>query len=139
MSLTLLSVILFSCGIASQKKRTVVRQGYYFVIQIESVNNDTISFHTVDIYTPFKILDINLYDDKGNLIKPSDKFFKSCKRDYNRGYLKDSNKKNIGELLLLSVNPSSGIYDDGFIVFNRVENQTDLRLSKFHSFPRNCK
>ncbi|GAA0874341.1 hypothetical protein GCM10009118_07490 [Wandonia haliotis] len=136
--LVLLPVVLYSCAIVSQKEKTVIRQGYYFIVQINSINKDTISFYTVDIYTPFKIVDLDIYDNDGNLISSSEKFLRLCERNYNQGYLKGLDKKNIGEILILSINPSSGISDDGFIIFNKVENQSSINLSNFYVFPKNC-
>lgn len=90
-----------------------------FLIQLHSVDGDSIMFSTVEIYMLQNIPEINLIDTLGRRIKdkPNNELF--CKRGFKNGVLKKGFKKNdIGKLFFVSTTGlPSDISEFGCITF----------------------
>lgn len=118
-----------------KRNREYIPSGYYFIVQINSVQSDTIRFTTIEIYTPYGTLDKESYSEDTTL-EYDDNYYRFCNRQFTIGNLKGSSDKHIGEVLLLK---PSKIDNNGFIHFEYFERPDLIDLSKFRVYKRNCR
>jgi hypothetical protein len=117
-------------------QQEIVRQGYYFVVQITSVKKDTISFKTVDIFSAQSPIYIpKQIDNTGNTIPFGNNYYRLCNRSFERGTVKRFNKKHIGKVVVLHV---VDITDQGLVLFEPVKSERELRLNELYPIGRNC-
>lgn len=112
-----------------------------FLIKLEAIDDDTITFSTVDIYLLQKIPRIqNLKDSLGNPLpyKPNYKMF--CERSFTKGVLKNGfKKKDIGQLFFLSsTGNTNDISENGVVLFMWKERTKAVDMNSLYPLQRCC-
>ena len=130
----LIATIITSCSFLSKKNKVYSKNDYLFVIQLKNEFHDTISFETIEIYTPNRILNLSLLDQNGNKINPTNKYMKLCNRSIGMGCLKGVKKSDLGQVLLLSAK-FKDIDNNGFVTFDFVKKSRIINLNNYYRFP----
>lgn len=125
----------FVCSsiVFGQKRREIIRSGYYFVIQIEDLNCDTINFHTIEVYSLTPSVKISIGND--STYTESVKSLKFINRSFNKGYLKGTKRSDIGKILVLNTTIDK-VNDDGFVEFKHPIKLRKLKLCNLYKVRR---
>lgn len=120
-------IITYSCVSLKKGKfrEVVLTGGYYFVIQLQSVESDTIFFKTVEIYSPSPYVEVS--PDDPSIVR----LITIPLNNYNSGYLKGAKKKDIGNVMLLYTKPE-WINKDNFVKFDYIDYLEWTDLSKMY-------
>jgi hypothetical protein len=112
-----------------------------FLVKLEAVEGDTITFSTVDIYLLQKIPRIeNLKDSLGNPLPFKHNYKMFCERSFTKGVLKHGlKKKDIGQLFFLSSTGSTfDISEDGIVIFMWREKTKNVDIKSLYPLNRCC-
>ena len=127
-------IFLGSFSTKAQRSDEIIRSGYYFVVQIDSIYRDTISFTTIEIYSPLPSL--NLAKANGSEIQESLKSSFFINRSFSKGLLVGIKKLNIGNVMVLNTTIDN-ISNDGFIIFKSPLRPKKIYLKNMYRIRRN--
>jgi hypothetical protein len=134
-TIVVLVLLISSCSVLTKQKTPKIRSlDIYFIVQIDSIVNDTFFFETIEIYTNFPTQKIGLYDSEGNKLPVAAKHSLLVERKINSGNGVRIKKSDLSKLVILQ----SHIYkiqEDGFIEFENRINPKRLNLSELYKFP----
>jgi len=122
-------VIMTSCSVLNKKENTFIINGYYFVVQINSLDGKKINFNTIEVYSKQIFVNQIILDNY------SEKIYNTTKpTTYITNEFK---KKDLGKIVLLYTNDSKINMSNNSIEFNFIKNNKLTDLSKLYKI-NNC-
>ena len=126
--INLLLVLIFSgCSILRKHDLKSFYMGNFFVIQLHSINSDTIYFETIEIYSQYPKL-IETIDSSGISIISIKKLQLN---KFNVGILKNVKRKSIGNILLLYTMNDLKLKNE-IIQFYNADHLKNIHLSEMY-------